>query len=247
MDVLAPQAWAYLLVLLRTAGLLVTAPILGARTIPVRIRLAIAIVLAVAVFEGAGAPRVDPPAGLPQLVLGVAAETALGVLAGVAAAWVLQAAVAAGQIIGISMGIGFAALVDPTSGAQSNAPGELILTIAQMSALALGIHREAIRWLARSVRMWPPGAALPMEALASHAIGQAVLGATLAVRIAFPVLAAVIVGYALMGVLSRAAPQFSLATVGFSVAVLAGGGALYLVVPHAAEAVARTTVAAFSR
>jgi len=246
-EVLASHGWAYLLVLLRTAGLLVTAPILGSRVVPVRIRLALALVLAVAVFEAAGAPAVALPAGIPQLALGAAAETALGVLAGLSASWVLSAAVAAGQVIGVSMGIGFAALVDPTSGAQSNAPGELLLTLAQMSALALGIHREAIGWLARSVRLWPPGTALPIGALASHAVGQAVFGATLAVRIAFPVLAAVIVGYALMGVLSRAAPQLSLASVGFSVAVLAGGGALYLVVPHAAEAVARSTVAAFSR
>jgi len=171
----------------------------------------------------------------------------MGLLAGLAARWVLDSAVAAGQVIGMSMGIGFAALVDPTSGAQSNAPGEMLLTLAQLSALALGVHREAIGWLARSVRLWPPGAALPLRSLASHAIGEAVLGATLAVRVAFPVLAAVILGHALVGVLGRAAPQLSLATVGFSVAILAGGGALYLVVPQAAELIARSTVAAFPR
>ncbi|HTP51260.1 MAG TPA: flagellar biosynthetic protein FliR [Anaeromyxobacteraceae bacterium] len=247
MEVLAGQGWGYLLVLLRTAGLLVSAPILGARVVPVRIRLSLSVVLALAAFTGAGAPAVALPRGIPGLVLAVAAETALGLLAGFAASWVLQAAVAAGQVIGVSMGIGFASMVDPASGANSNAPGELLLTLAQLSALALGIHREAIGWLARSVRLWPPGGELPVEALASRAIGQAVLGATLAVRVAFPVLAAVLVAYALMGVLSRAAPQLSLASVGFSVAILCGGGALYLVVPHAAEVIARTTVAAFSR
>jgi len=247
MEVLAGQGWGYLLVLLRTAGLLVSAPILGARVVPVRLRLSLSVALAMVVYTGAGSPVVPLPAGIPGLLLGVVAETALGLLAGLAARWVLDAAVAAGQVIGISMGIGYAALIDPGSGAQSNAPGELLLTLAQLCALALGIHREAIGWLARSVRMWPPGGDLPVESLASHAIGQAVLGATLAVRIAFPVLAAVLVGYALMGVLSRAAPQLSIASVGFSIAILAGGGALYLVVPHAAEVIARTTVAAFSR
>lgn len=247
MEVLAPQGFGFLLVLLRTAGLLVTAPILGARVVPIRIRLSLALVLAMAVFTGAGSPAVPPPTGIGGLLLGAVAETTLGVLAGLAAQWVLSAAVAAGQVIGLSMGIGFAALVDPASGAQSNAPGELLLTLAQLSALALGIHREAIAWLARSVRRWPPGADLPVGELAGRAVGQAVLGVTLAVRVAFPVLAAVIVGYAIMGVLTRAAPQISLRSIGFSVAILAGGGALYLVVPGASELIARSTVAAFTR
>lgn len=247
MSVLAAQGFGYLLVLLRTAGLLMSAPILGARNVPVRIRLALSLVLAMAVFTGAGSPAVALPAGVGGLLLGVVAESAMGLLAGLSARWVLDSALAAGQVIGISMGIGFAALVDPTSGSQSNAPGEMLLTLAQLSALALGIHREAIGWLARSVRIWPPGVDLPLHALASHAVGQAVLGATLAVRIAFPVLAAVILGHATVGVLGRAAPQLSLASIGFSVAILAGGGALYLVVPQAAEMVARSAVAAFPR
>jgi len=247
MEVLAAQGLGYLLVLFRTAGLLVGAPILGARVVPVRIRLAFSLVLSLAVFTGAGSPAVTPPSGLPPLLLDIAAETALGLLAGLSARWVLDAAVAAGQVIGISMGIGFASLVDPSSGANSNAPGELLLTLAQLSALALGIHREAIGWLARSVRLWPPGTDLPVATLASRAIGQAVLGVTLAVRVAFPVLGAVVVGYAIMGVLGRAAPQVSIRSIGFSVAILAGGGALYLVVPGASEVIARSTVAAFSR
>jgi flagellar biosynthetic protein FliR len=244
---LAGQGWGFALVLLRTAGLLVTVPVLGARVVPARIRLSLAVVLSLAVFTGAGAPSVAPPEGIPGLFLGAAGETAMGLLAGLAARLVLEAAIAAGQLVGISMGIGFAALVDPTSGAESSAPGEMILTLAQIGALALGIHREAIAWLARSVRLWPPGGPLPLEMLAGHALGQAVFGATLAVRIAFPVLAAVIVAYVVTGVLTRSAPQLALGSIGFSVAILAGGGALYLVVPHAAELVARSTVAALPR
>jgi flagellar biosynthesis protein FliR len=60
-----------------------------------------------------------------------------------------------------------------------------------------------------------------------------------------PILAAVLAAYAITGILTRTAPQLSLSNVGFSIAILAGGGALYLVVPHAAELVARTTIAAF--
>jgi flagellar biosynthetic protein FliR len=244
---LTEQGWGFLLVLLRTAALVTTVPILGARLIPARIRLAMAVALAFAAFTGAGSPGVPPPPGLDGLFIAAAGETALGLLAGLAARFVLDAALAAGQLVGISMGIGFAALVDPTSGAESNAPGEMLLTLSQLMALGMGIHREAISWLARSVQLWPPGGPLPLERLAGHVIGQALLGVTLAIRVSMPVLAAVLAAYAITGILSRTAPQLSLSNVGFSIAIVAGGAALYLVIPPAAEMLARSTLAAFPR
>ena len=59
-------------------------------------------------------------------------------------------------------------------------------------------------------------------------------------------LAAVLVGHLLMAGLSRTAPQLNLGTLGFSIAVLAGGGAFYLVAPVAAELAARAAVAAIA-
>jgi flagellar biosynthetic protein FliR len=75
-----------------------------------------------------------------------------------------------------------------------------------------------------------------------EATGAAALGA----RLAFPMLAAVLLGHVVMGALGRAAPQLSLGTIGFSVAIIAGGGAFYLVAPAAAELAARAAVAALA-
>jgi flagellar biosynthesis protein FliR len=158
----------------------------------------------------------------------------------------LQAALAAGQLVSVAAGIGFGALVDPTSGAESNAAGELLHVVAQGAAIALGLHRDAIAWLARSVRAFPPGAPGGVAELAQRAIWESTGAAALAVRLAFPVLAAVLLGHVTMAVTSRMAPQLSLQHVGFSVALLAGGGAFYLLAPTIAEGVARAAVAALA-
>lgn len=76
-------------------------------------------------------------------------------------------------------------------------------------------------------------------------VGHAVLAIALAVRMAFPVMAVVLMGHAVMGVLNRMAPQLGLANVGFSVALLAGGFGVYMSAPAVAELVARAAVAAF--
>jgi flagellar biosynthetic protein FliR len=239
------SAFAFGLVLLRTAGLCMTAPILAARVVPARIRLALALALAFAVWTGAGAPAVAPPATLAGLAGASAMETATGLLAGLAARFALEAALAAGQLAGLSAGLGFSALVDPATGAESTAVSQTLFVTAQGVAVALGAHTEAVAWLARSAIRWPPGTAADLPELAARLVGQSAVSVALAVRLAFPVMAAVMLGHVTMGLLSRMAPQLNLGNVGFSIAILAGGFALYLAAPAAAELAARAAVAAF--
>jgi flagellar biosynthetic protein FliR len=246
-DVPVATAYGFGLVLLRTAALCLAAPILGARVVPGRVRLAIALTLSFAIFNGAGAPAVAPPAGLLGLAAAAASETTTGLLAGLAARFALDAALAAGHLAGLSAGIGFAALVDPLTGAESNAVSETLFIAAQAVAVALGLHTEAVTWLARSLVVWPPGAAGGLADLALRTAGQAAVAAALAVRLAFPVMAAVMLAHVLMAVLSRLAPQLSLSNVGFSVAILGGGAALWLAAPGVAELAARAAVAALPR
>jgi flagellar biosynthetic protein FliR len=237
--------WGFGLVLFRTTGLCLTAPMLSARIVPARIRLAIALALSFAIFSGAGTPAVPVPASVAGLAFGAAVESAAGALGGLSARWLLDAALAAGHLAGLTAGLGFSALIDPTTGAESNGLSQLLYAGAQAAALSLGIHREAVAWLARAALTWPPGTTPALGALAAQVIGHAVLAIVLAVRLAFPVMAAVLLGHATMGVMNKMAPQLSLSNVGFSIALLCGGFAIYLSAPTIAELAARAAVAAF--
>jgi len=142
------------------------------------------------------------------------------------------------------MGLGFGSLLDPTSGAESNSVGELVYIAAHAGAVALGIHREAVVWLARSAIAFPPGADLSLRELMLKVIWEATGAAALGARLAFPMLSAVLLGHVVMAGVGRTAQQLNLGTIGFSIAIVAGGGALYLVAPAAAEMAARAAVAA---
>jgi flagellar biosynthetic protein FliR len=240
-----PTLWGFGLLLFRTTGLCITAPMLGARIVPARIKLAVALVLTVAIHAGAGSPAVPVPSSILGLAGAAAIETVTGLLGGLSARWMLDAALAAGHLAGLSAGLGFSALIDPATGAESTGLSQYLYAGAQAFALSLGIHREAVSWLVRAARTWPPGTRPDLGALASQVIGHAVLATALAVRMAFPVMAAVLLGHAVMGVLSRMAPQLGLSNVGFSIAILAGGLAVYMSAPAVAELVARAAVAAF--
>jgi flagellar biosynthetic protein FliR len=237
--------WGFSLLLFRTTGLCLTAPMLGARVVPNRIKLALSLVLTFAIFSGAGAPAVPLPATLPELAGPAIIETLTGLLGGLSARWLLDAAIAAGHLAGLSAGLGFSALIDPTTGAESTGLSQYLFAGAQAAALSMGIHREAVGWLARAAVAWPPGATPALGTLAAQVVGHAAMAIALAVRMAFPVMAAVLLGHAVMGALNRMAPQLGLANVGFSIALLAGGLGVYLSAPAVAEIVARAAVSAF--
>jgi flagellar biosynthetic protein FliR len=218
---------------------------LGSRIVPARVKLALSLVLTMAIFQGSGSPAVPVPASLLGLAGPAVVQTLTGLLGGLSARWMLDAALAAGHLAGLSAGLGFSALVDPTTGAESTGLSQYLYAGAQAAALSLGIHREAVGWLARAAVTWPPGSEPALGTLAAAVVGHAVLATALAVRMAFPIMAAVLLGHATMGVLNRMAPQLGLSNVGFSVALLAGGLALYLSAPAVAELVARAAVSAF--
>ena len=245
MDASLATVWGFGLLLFRTAGLCMTAPLLGAKVVPARVRMALALTLTFAVFAGSGAHPVPVPGSLLGLAGPAAMETVVGLLGGLAARWALDAALAAGHLAGLSAGLGFAALIDPTSGAESNGLSQYLFAGAQAVALSIGIHREAVGWLARAAMAWPAGGPVELGPMLARTAGHAVLAIALSVRLAFPVLAAVLLGHACMGVMSRMAPQLNLSNIGFSIAILAGGLGLYLAAPGVAEVAARAAVAAF--
>ena len=113
-------------------------------------------------------------------------------------------------------------------------------------AIALGVHHEAIIWLASSVRAVPPGTVGSVTEMARGAILQSLNAMALAIRLGFPFLAATTLGHAVLGALGRAAPQMHFSSLGFSVSILFGGGALWLLTPPMLKLAAEATLSAFS-
>lgn len=245
MHALMPTAAGFLLVVMRCAALCSVAPLFGTRSVPAMTRMALALALAVSVFMGAGAPVFVDWAGLGALAAAATVETLIGLSAGLAARFAIEAASAAGHAAGLAMGLGFGSMLDPFNGAESTAISQILSLMALGVAVGAGIHRDAVAWLCRSVASSPPGAAIDIPALAAGVVGEAIRACALSVRLAFPVLAAVTFGHFALGLLSRAAPQLNLGNIGFSVAILAGGGALYVVAPGLAEMAANAARAAF--
>jgi flagellar biosynthetic protein FliR len=247
---LTPTLFGFLLVLFRCTALCSVAPLFAMKAVPRRARMGIAFVLAFTAFAGAGFPTFAPRGGgaAGGLVGAAALETLIGLVAGLTATFAIEAASACGQLASAAMGLSYGSVIDPLHGADSTAIAELISMFSVAALVVAGMHREAIAWLCRSVIAIPPGATAGVDptALAGAVITQAISACALAVRMAFPILVAVLFGHVALGVVGRTAPQLNVNSIGFSITILAGGAALYLLAPPIAELAARTATAAFT-
>jgi len=242
-----PTLFGFLMVLFRSAALCSAAPLFGMKSVPIRLRMALSLLLAYAAFAGAGFPRLATGGQVGPLVTGAFVETIIGLSAGMAARFALDAASAAGQIIATSVGLSFGATVDPIHGAETTAVGELLSMMAIGAMLVAGLHRELVAWLCRSVVTIPPGAPIEVTRLAGAVVAHAISAVALSVRMAFPVMAAVTFGHVALGVVGRTAPQLNIASVGFSITILTGGGAFYMIAPTVAEMATRAAQEVLTR
>lgn len=216
-----PDPGAFVLVLARVAGLLVAAPILGHVLVPRPVRAALAVLLALALAPAMGAPPVVPET-LLGLAGAVALESLVGALLGFVAELVFAGVQLGAQLAGMQIGFGLANLVDPGTSDDMTVVAHWYRLLALLVFLGLDAHHLLLGALVESFRVAPPGAVgiagLRMAGVLELARDVFALG----VRIAAPVLVAILLTNAALGVVARTIPQMNVFAVGFPVNIGVG-------------------------
>ncbi|MFP3937726.1 MAG: flagellar biosynthetic protein FliR [Phycisphaerae bacterium] len=201
----------------RVLGMMLVAPVLGHTAVPLRLRVLMAVVIALAVSGGLSQPAVSGAAILPA----VAVEVLLGVTIGLAVRMVFVGIELAAHHVGQQMGVSLAAAFDPFS-AGGDAVRRLYVMLAVVLLLGFGGHRMIISALLRTFDAVPPGAFAPGDAMAGFIATVATAGFALALKVAAPVLLAMLLATAAMGILQRTVPQCHILSVGMPVRVMLG-------------------------
>lgn len=207
--------------LFRIAALVGVAPVFGARTIPMRVKLIFSLLLTLVVVPLLPAPpAVDPLSGEALLI--TVNQLLIGIAMGLALQLVFAMFVVGGQIIAFQMGLGFAAMVDPVSGESGPVIGQFYVIMLTLMFFALDGHLVFIDILVDSFRTMPIGmGGLTRDGFWTLAMWGGKLYAG-AVQIALPAIAALMLINLTFGVVTRSAPQFNIFSVGFPVTMIAG-------------------------
>jgi len=204
----------------RVSGLMVFCPFLGSDAVPAPVKAGLALLLTVLLHPLHGPAELAlGPWRWGQVALG---EMAVGLLLGLVANFLFEAALLAGQILGVQIGYSLANVFNPDTNADTPVLSQFLQMAALLIFLELDVHHWIVRALVRSFAYLPPGGASLTRAAAAgllHASGGILLAG---VQIAAPSLVATLVVDMALGFLGKASPQLPVLFIGLAVKNLVG-------------------------
>ncbi len=230
-DTVIPLFVTFSFVVLRIAFLFLTAPVLGASIMPMRIRVAVVVVISSAVFIGLP-PTVAPSLDVVTLTGAVLGEAAVGAAAGLTARLVFSAIEGAGQLAGVPMGLGFSQMADPLSSSNAVVTSRFLGIIAALIFIGMDAHHVLIRLLAGSFRALPPGQIIPSPEAGKTLVKSASMVFSGAVQLAAPVLLVLLGVMLSIGLLARVAPKVNLLVLSFAISIALGLIAMRAALPE---------------
>ena len=223
---ITPLLWPFL----RVLALFGSMPVIAQRGVPMRIRVALAFLIALAAqasLPEMPAIALDSGAG----VLAIAQQLLIGISLGFAVRVVFAAVELAGEVIGLQMGLNFAGFFDPVSGGQGTAASRFFGVSVSWLFIVINGHLLLIAAIVQSFHVFPVGAE-PFAFLRS--MQPQVWGAeifALGLWIALPLVAMLLFVNFVLGIVSRVAQQMNVFAIGFPISLSVGLVGMLLTLP----------------
>jgi len=223
---LSPLLWPFV----RVLALFSVAPVFAQRAVPLRLKIGLALLVAVCAQPMLGAQAVvavDSAQALGTLVQ----QVGVGLAVGFAARLVFSALELAGEVVGLQMGLNFAAFFDPASNAQASAVSRFLVYVATLVFITINGHCLVLMALLHSFVTFPVDGSLvhTIQTLRLHELGSAIFASAL--WLALPLTAMLAFVNLVLGTISRVAPQMNVYAIGFPLTLSVGLLGLWAVLP----------------
>jgi flagellar biosynthetic protein FliR len=221
-SMLPALAATFMLVFARVGAMVMLLPGVGESNIPVRIKLAIALLLTLIILPlQRTAYQVDltSMASLGVLMLH---EIVIGIVLGATARVTLSALAVAGSVIAQQLGLGFVTAVDPTQGQQGVLIGNFLSILGMTLLFATDTHHLVIAALNESYRIFAPGELMPSGDVAALATRAFATAFKIGIQLSAPFLVFGLVFNIGLGVLARLMPAMQVYFVGVPLSIMVG-------------------------
>ncbi|MFZ6748246.1 flagellar biosynthetic protein FliR [Undibacterium sp. Ren11W] len=230
-DELISMIASFIWPLTRILGLIAISPPFGNNSVPVQVKLMLGVMLAMIVAPGL-APLTDAdPLSITGIMI-LMQQLVIGMSMGFMIRVVFAGIEMAGEIIGLTMGLGFATFFDPQTQGRSSAINQLLVLLSTLIFLVLNVHLAVFSALIESFSSIPISTSLTMGfSFQKLAIwGEQIFSISL--RLSLPIIAALLITNIALGILTRAAPQLNLFGIGFPITIGVGFLMLSMVLPY---------------
>jgi flagellar biosynthetic protein FliR len=198
----------FLILFARVGGVLMLLPVFSDDAVPVQIRLLISLGMALGLWGLLG-PKV-PLAAQGALPSTIIAEIMVGLAMGAIVRIMFMAAVMAGSIVSLQIGLSSALVFDPAQGGQVPLLSKFVAVAAAVVCLSIGVHHLWIGAIVRSYDFFPVGGLPPARDFAELAIKTVSHSMALALSLSAPLIVYGIVFNAALGLMTRLAPAIQI-------------------------------------
>ena len=208
MNALPVETATFLILFARVGAVLMLLPVFSEEGVPAQIRLLISLGMALGLWGLLG-PRIPAEAAgvLPSTII---TELLVGFAIGAIVRIMFLAAVMAGSLVSLQVGLSSAVIFDPSQGGQTPLLGKFVAVAAAVVCLSVGIHHLWIGAIIRSYDMFPVGGLPPANDFAQLAIRTVTHSMALGLSLAAPLIVYGIVFNAALGLMARLAPAIQI-------------------------------------
>jgi len=211
----------YILPFARLSGFLMTMSVIGSKNFPARFRMLLALSITLIIV-----PVIPPYTSVTlftlQTTLLIIEQTLIGVVLGFISRIMLETFVVGAQVIAMQSGLGFASLVDPANGNSVPALGQFFLLLTTLLFLSVDGHLLMTRLLVESFTSFPIGSSYSVFELFYQIVIWSKWLFAAALVMALVSMASLLIVNISFGVMTRAAPQINIFTVGFPLTLVTG-------------------------
>lgn len=214
------QIYTIFLVFTRATGMFFLMPVFSGQMIPRQVRIAIAMLLAVAIAPAA-LGNFHYPDNILACLIQIAHELCVGTILGLVARMIFYALELAGEYISVSIGLSLSPNIDPFTRGRASPPNTILVSLATVLFLVTDSHQWCFLAFVKSFEIAPPDAALHAQTMKALILATQALFVT-ALQIVAPIMAISFVVNLTFAALGRAAPSLNVFQLSFAVQILAG-------------------------
>lgn len=200
----------FMLVLSRVGGIFAALPVFGGRTLPLRIKAVTVIMITLVCFPTLKVSIPQIPTDVFTLALLLFSEVMVGLTLALITQVIFAAVEFSGQIIGMQMGLTISSIIDPSQGTQTQIMSVIQSLFATLIFLSLNIHHIFIRAIMDSFKVIPLGGWHLSGQLINFLVIRTADIFIIGIRLAAPVMVAMLLTTVALGIMARAFPQMNI-------------------------------------
>jgi flagellar biosynthetic protein FliR len=210
-----------MMVVIRTGGILFTAPVFGSTIIKAQIRMYLSIAIALILYPAVETLPIENPNTLFLMIM-IFKELLIGICIGMLSHFLFVGVQQGGQIIGLQMGFGVVNVMDPSTNTQMSIIAQLLNITMLLLFIAIGGHYLVIGAIAESFRLIPLGI-FPIEIEGFHYLAKIFSYIFItALKVTAPIFVTLLVLHFVMGIMGKMVPQLNILIVGFPLQISTG-------------------------